>query len=87
MIIRLENTFHSTTVEVRTFTTNREFVRFEGRKIRQWFEILCGIDGCDCRSDLRVTVDGRPATIRMLDWEAEDDQPGMEITLPGDEMS
>lgn len=82
MNLHLVNGFHRTSVDVTLYTSNREVIRLDGRRIRRIIRELCGIDGCDCLSDLRATVDGRPAEIRWVDPDAEDDQPGMEIALP-----
>ena len=82
MDLRLTNAFHRTTVDVSFYTSNRDCVRFDGRRTRRLLDELCCITGCDCLSDLQATIDGFPATIRWVDPEAEDDQPGMEIALP-----
>lgn len=84
MNIRFLNTFHHTSTEVCFSTTNRDCIRFDGRKTRRLLGELCEVDGCDCLSDILVTIGGKPAAIRWIDRDAEDHQPGMEIAFPGE---
>ena len=82
MKIQFKNSFHNTTVDLVYSTTNREHIRFDARRVRRILGELCGIIGCDCLSDLSVAIDGTPAAITWIDRDAEDDQPGIEISLP-----
>ncbi len=82
MKIEFINPFHGITSTLDFFTTNKQIVQLNGKKVRRVLEEMCHTDGCDCFKDLSVTVDAKPAKISWIDPEAEDEKPGIEILLP-----
>jgi len=82
MKILFRNAFHDTSSEVSCWSSNKARLVLDGRKLRRVLEELCAVDGCDCRSDIAITVDGAPATIVRFDPDVEDHETGLELALP-----
>lgn len=82
MKIVFTNAFHHTSSEVVYRTTNRSVVVFDGRKLRRILEELCSVQGCACREDITISIDGKPAEALRFDPDVEDDEPGLELKIP-----